>query len=120
MTDWGPNDDRWFRSGRQHKHDSLRRLLADLPELTWVLVGDDGQHDPALYDDLAAEFPDRVGLVLIRQLSAAEQVLTHGTPTTRPGEGEHERAATPQVLVLRAPDGDALVRAVQRARPAGS
>ena len=61
MTDWGPNDDRWFRSGRQHKHDSLRRLLADLPELTWVLVGDDGQHDPALYDDLAEEFPDRSG-----------------------------------------------------------
>ena len=120
MTDWGPNDDRWFRSGRQHKHDSLRRLLADLPELTWVLVGDDGQHDPALYDDLAAEFPDRVGLVLIRQLSAAEQVMTHGSPTTRPGEGENERATTPQVLVLRAPDGDALVRAVQGVRPAGS
>jgi phosphatidate phosphatase APP1 len=117
MTDWGPNDDRWFRSGRQHKHDSLRRLLTDLPDLTWVLVGDDGQHDPALYDDLAQEYPDRVRLVLIRQLTATEQVLTHGTPTTRPGEGEHERPASPRVPVLRAPDGDALVREMLASRP---
>ena len=117
MTDWGPSDDRWFRSGRQHKHDSLRRLLADLPGLSWTLIGDDGQHDPALYDDLAEENPDRVRLVLIRQLTATEQVLTHGSPTTRPGEGEHDRATPPGVPVLRAPDGDALVRAVLASRP---
>ena len=70
MTDWGPSDERWFRSGRQHKHDSLRRLLDDLPGLSWTLIGDDGQHDPALYDDLAEEHPDRIRLVLIRQLTA--------------------------------------------------
>lgn len=117
MTDWGPSDDRWFRSGRQHKHDSLRRLLADLPELSWTLVGDDGQHDPALYDDLAEEHPDRVRLVLIRQLTATEQVLTHGSPTARPGEGAHDRVAPPRVRVLRAPDGDALVQALQQPDP---
>ncbi len=112
MTDWGPSDERWFRSGRQHKHDALRQLLADLPQLTWTLVGDDGQHDPALYDDLVAEHPDRVGLVLIRQLSEAEQLLTHGTPTTLPGEGAHERPRRPGVPVLRGPDGHALLAAV--------
>ena len=42
MTDWGPSDDRWFRSGRQHKHDSLRRLLADLPGLSWTLSATTG------------------------------------------------------------------------------
>jgi phosphatidate phosphatase APP1 len=116
MTDWGPTEDRWFRSGRQHKHDSLRRLLGDLPGLTWTLVGDDGQHDPALYDDLVAEHPDRVRMVLIRQLTPTEQVLTHGTPTTRPGEGVGDRPAPPGVPVLRGPDGNALVRAL-RERP---
>ena len=45
--------------------------------------------------------------MLIRQLTATEQVLTHGSPTTRPGEGEHDRADAAGVLVLRAPDGDA-------------
>jgi phosphatidate phosphatase APP1 len=117
MTDWGPSDGRWFRSGRQHKHDSLRRLLADLPQLTWTLVGDDGQHDPALYDDLVAEHPDRVAMVLIRQLTPTEQVLTHGSPTTRPGESERDRPAPPGVPVHRGPDGDALLGAVRSRRP---
>ena len=112
MTDWGPSDERWFRSGRQHKHDALRQLLADLPRLTWILVGDDGQHDPALYDDLVAEHPDRVRLVLIRQLTETEQLLTHGTPTALPGEGAGDRPARPDVPVLRAMDGHALARAV--------
>jgi phosphatidate phosphatase APP1 len=117
MTDWGPTEDRWFRSGRQHKHDSLRRLLADLPALSWTLVGDDGQHDPALYDDLAAEHPDRVDRVLIRQLTAAEQVLTHGSPTARPGEGAHDRPVPAGVPALRGPDGDALIRALGGGTP---
>jgi phosphatidate phosphatase APP1 len=112
MTDWGPSDERWFRSGRQHKTDALRQLLADLPQLTWTLVGDDGQHDPALYDDLVAENPDRVRLVLIRQLSETEQLLTHGTPTALPGEGAGDRPARPDVPVLRARDGHGLAHAV--------
>ena len=111
-----PTDDRWFRSGRQHKHDSLRRLLSALPGLTWTLVGDDGQHDPALYDDLVAEYPHRVRQVLIRELTPTEQVLTHGTPTTRPGEGARERPPPPGVPVLRGPDGAALVRALRGRR----
>jgi phosphatidate phosphatase APP1 len=28
LTDWGPTHDRWFRSGREHKIDNLRRLAA--------------------------------------------------------------------------------------------
>lgn len=110
MTDWGPNEDRWFRSGRAHKRATLRRLLAELPNLTWTLVGDDGQHDPALYDELAAEEPDRVALVLIRRLSVAEQVLTHGTPGTLPGE--EVRAPDPRrprVPVLAGRDGWELI-----------
>lgn len=113
MTDWGPSDERWFRSGRQHKHDTLRQLLADLPWVTWTLVGDDGQHDPALYDDLAAEHPDRVATVLIRQLTPAEQVLTHGSPTALPGEGEHDTPERSAVPVLRGPDGMSLARALE-------
>ena len=89
---------------------------ATCPQLTWTLVGDDGQHDPALYDDLAAEYPDRVRLVLIRELTPTEQVLTHGTPTTRPGEGARDRPPPPGVPVLRGPDGAALVRALRGRR----
>ena len=78
MTDWGPTDERLFRSGAEHKRTTLRRLLSELPHLSWVLVGDDGQHDPAIYDELASERPQSIRLVAIRELTAAEQVRTHG------------------------------------------
>jgi len=51
LTDWGPTHDRWFRSGPDHKRVSLERLAAEFPKVRWLLVGDDGQHDPAIYGD---------------------------------------------------------------------
>jgi phosphatidate phosphatase APP1 len=74
LTDWGPTVDGWFRSGTDHKRAQLDRLFADLPRLRWLLVGDDGQHDPDLYADAAARAPDRVLGVVIRQVSLAQQV----------------------------------------------
>lgn len=109
LTDWGPTTEGWFRSGREHKRSELRRLLADLPQLQWVLVGDDGQHDPELYEELAAAAPERVKAIAIRQLTPAEQVLTHGTPeplTDRPSAPSREPCPAP---VLRAPDGRGLL-----------
>src|SRR5579875_544575 len=44
LTDWGPTGDSIFRSGRAHKHESLRRLAREFPHIAWLLVGDDGQH----------------------------------------------------------------------------
>ncbi|MGZ4592448.1 MAG: App1 family protein [Actinomycetes bacterium] len=113
MTDWGPTHEGWFRSGREHKRSQLRRLVDELPQLRWVLVGDDGQHDPELYDEVVAHAATQVLAVAIRQLSAAEQVLTHGTPDP-PSErhGATRRALRP-VPVLRAPDGRGLLRALR-------
>ena len=85
LTVWGPTQTGWFRSGQEHKRDQLRRLFEDLPQLRWLLVGDDGQHDPSLYAEAAAAAPDRVLGVVIRQLSATEQVVSHGTPVPKDG-----------------------------------
>ena len=71
LTDWGPTHDRWFRSGRDHKAENLRRLAKEFPNVRWLLVGDDGQHDDALYTAFASENPDRVRAVAIRRLSPA-------------------------------------------------
>jgi phosphatidate phosphatase APP1 len=83
LTDWGPTQERWFRSGREHKRSQLRRLFAELPTLRWLLVGDDGQHDPSIYAEAADAEPDRVLGVAIRQLTLAEQVVRQGMPTPR-------------------------------------
>ena len=32
LTDWGPQKDRWFRSGQEHKRASLRRLAERVPD----------------------------------------------------------------------------------------
>jgi len=104
LTDWGPTNTGWFRSGQAHKLATLRRLLTELPDISWVLVGDDGQHDPAIYAEIAREQPDRISLIAIRELSAAQQVLSHGAPG--PAKEGEQHAAAP--LEVRGPDGNAL------------
>lgn len=79
LTDWGPTPTGLFRSGQEHKKVQLRNLFIDFPEIDWILVGDDGQHDPLIYGEAIFEHPDRVKQVAIRQLSAQEHVLSHGT-----------------------------------------
>lgn len=111
LTDWGPTRDRWFRSGPAHKHRELRRLLEDLPTVRWLLVGDDGQHDPTIYAETAAEAPEAVVGVAIRQLTPTQQVLRHGTPL--PPAGQDSTAATGRPEV-RAGDGFALARELRR------
>ena len=75
LTDWGPTADRWFRSGQLHKQTSLERLAEEFPTIQWLLIGDDGQHDEAIYSEFLAAHPDRVRAVCIRQLSPGEAVL---------------------------------------------
>lgn len=78
LTDWGPTHDRWFRSGADHKRDSLRRLATEFPTIKWLLIGDDGQHDEEIYGEFASSNPDNVAAVAIRQLSTGEAVLAGG------------------------------------------
>lgn len=78
LTDWGPTHDRWFRSGRDHKRSSLERLATEFPELRWLLVGDDGQHDEELYGDFAENHAASIDAIAIRQLSTSEAVLAGG------------------------------------------
>jgi phosphatidate phosphatase APP1 len=107
LTDWGPTNTGWFRSGREHKRAALRRLRRELPHLGWVLVGDDGQHDPDLYAEFAREAPQHVRAIAIRELSAGQQVLSHGLPVPGPDGQPQPRPAVP---VVRGPDGTALAR----------
>lgn len=83
LTDWGPTHDRWFRSGKEHKRRELRRIAQEFPEIRWVLIGDDGQHDESLYQEFATAHPENVAAVAIRQLSVGEAVLAGGRSKAR-------------------------------------
>ncbi|MCT1606966.1 DUF2183 domain-containing protein [Nesterenkonia massiliensis] len=92
LTDWGPTEDRWFRSGQQHKDEQLERLHRDYPQIKWVLMGDDGQHDPVIYADFARRHPQAVQAVIIRELTYSEAVLAGGR--AEPPDGEDLLKAT--------------------------
>lgn len=114
LTDWGPTNTGWFRSGQLHKSSQLDRLAQEFPNCRWILVGDDGQHDPTLYGDFARARPDSVEAIAIRQLTPAQQVLSHGLPIATdellPG-----RLSSP-VSMVRAAEGFTLHTLVQSAR----
>lgn len=57
----------------------FRDLFIDFPEINWIFVGDDGQYDPLIYGTAAAEHPDKVAAIAIRNLTPSEHVLSHGT-----------------------------------------
>lgn len=101
LTDWGPTHDRWFRSGREHKRENLRRLASEFPDIKWLLIGDDGQHDEDIYAEFVADRPDSVRAVAIRQLSPGEAVLAGKRKT----EVQAERTGAPWVF---SPDGAGL------------
>ena len=105
LTDWGPTNTGWFRKGPDHKRTCLRELARDLPRISWVLVGDDGQHDPDLYAEFATLQPEHVRARAIRQLTPGEHVLAHAMPFDQATPERWTPEAAPEV---RAPDGDGL------------
>lgn len=102
LTDWGPTHDRWFRSGMDHKRENLRRLAAEFPDINWLLMGDDGQHDEQLYSEFLESFGGNVTAVCIRQLSASEAVLAGGRSSTDVAGSDRD------VPWMYAPDGAGL------------
>ncbi|WP_298867131.1 App1 family protein [uncultured Microbacterium sp.] len=92
LTDWGPTHDRWFRSGRDHKSSNLQRLAEEFPDVQWLLIGDDGQHDESIYSDFLERNPGSVAGVAIRRLLPAEAVLAGGRATV-----EHVAGSVPWV-----------------------
>lgn len=113
LTDWGPSQTGWFRSGQEHKRSQLRSLAHIFPWLKWVLVGDDGQHDPAIYAEFAQEFPSQVAAICIRTLTPAEQVLSHGGPTPQERLGEVFAKVPTAIPIFIGEDGRSLWRSAR-------
>lgn len=116
MTDWGPTPTGMFRSGQEHKKTQLRNLLIMFPEIDWILVGDDGQHDPLIFDDLAREHPSRVAGIALRELNTVEQVLSHGTIEATEAQREDLDLERHGIPVIRGRDGEALLEKISHLR----
>ncbi len=56
------------RQGREQKHTRIEEVLDLHPDLSFVLIGDSGEHDPRIYADVVRDHPDRVLAVYIREV----------------------------------------------------
>jgi phosphatidate phosphatase APP1 len=75
LRDFGLDRTKLFTgSHRAHKLAAIERLFAFYPALGFILVGDSGQHDAAIYAEVVRRHPGRVLAVYIRDVSESEAV----------------------------------------------
>jgi phosphatidate phosphatase APP1 len=77
-----------------HKGAAIRNILQFYPTLSFILIGDSGQHDPEIYRQIVQEFPNRVKAIYIRDVSRNPE------RSTAIGKLAEEVAASSCVLVL--------------------
>lgn len=56
----------FFRDSQAYKTARVEEILRRFPERSFVLIGDSGERDPAVYAGIAAKHPDRVAAIFIR------------------------------------------------------
>lgn len=61
------------RGNHDHKFDKIKHVLEFYPNLKYVLLGDDSQHDPVLYERICKIFPVTVIAVYIRQTGKSKK-----------------------------------------------
>ena len=83
LTDFGPTQTRWFRSGPEHKRRALAELARDFPNIKWLMFGDDGQHDPAVYREFAELRPAHVRAIAAVVGNRADPCPRHSNPAAR-------------------------------------
>ena len=62
-------DDFVMTGGGSHEHKlrKIRNIVEFYPELQFILLGDDSQKDPEIYEQICTEFKDNIRAVYIRQ-----------------------------------------------------
>jgi phosphatidate phosphatase APP1 len=98
LRDKGTSLDRgkFETSEQQYKQEKIRHILDTYPDLKFICIGDSGQHDPEIYQEIVEQYPGRIIGVYIRDVSPekrdkevqqiARQVKEQGTQMLLAGE----------------------------------
>lgn len=70
LRDLGFDRTKFIKTGHEHKLDKVRQILETYSDIPFLLIGDEGQKDPWLYEQIAREFPSRIRAVYIRDIRA--------------------------------------------------
>lgn len=90
-------------TGQRFKLAQLEEIVAELPHVRWILVGDNGQKDPDTYSKFARAHPDLLAAIVIRTLRFDQHLATHGFPVSK---SHLDRLAVPAgVPVITGQDG---------------
>ncbi|WP_037373716.1 App1 family protein [Salinimicrobium xinjiangense] len=66
--------DKTLRPEKPHKQKEIINILKTYPHLNFILIGDSGEHDPAIYTDIAAQYPDRILAIYLRSVNHRRQM----------------------------------------------
>ncbi len=70
LRDWGIESHELLPTSHgSHKQAAIRRILAEYPELPFILVGDSGQEDPEIYASVVRDHPRRILAIYIRDVT---------------------------------------------------
>jgi phosphatidate phosphatase APP1 len=71
LRDWGfsPRGPQSPLRHREHKIETIRRILDTYPALPFLLIGDSGQEDPEIYREVVQLYPNRILAIYIRNVS---------------------------------------------------
>ena len=58
-----------FSAKKSPKKAAIEEVLATYPKLKFILIGDSGEHDPAIYSDIVRRFPERILAIYIRSVN---------------------------------------------------
>lgn len=61
------------RGSHDHKFEKIKDIISFYPKLHYVLLGDDSQRDPYIYERICKIFPENVKAVYIRQTRSAKK-----------------------------------------------
>jgi phosphatidate phosphatase APP1 len=73
LRDLGIDETKFIKSGHGHKVEKVQRILSTYPDLSFILIGDSGQEDPELYQQVIQRHPDRILAVYIRDVTTAKR-----------------------------------------------
>ena len=66
LRDYGLDSDQWITGDMRHKIKEIRRILRTYPHLPFILVGDTGELDAEIYQQVVQEFPGRILSIYLR------------------------------------------------------
>ena len=95
------------RRAQDHKRDLIRDMMALYSRLSFILIGDSGQHDPEVYAQVVRDYPGRVAAIYIRTVGRLNKQRTQEIETLA-----REVARSGSQLVLAA-DSAAMARHAQ-------